>query len=130
MTPAQRASVAELIHSLRPRVLNHGGCVGADEQVHGVAVYLGVDVHVYPCNIRNKRGVLVGEYTEHEARPPLHRNGTIVALSGVLIAAPKSLVEELRSGTWATVRRARNMSVPVLIVQPDGLMRWDDGGVR
>ncbi len=39
---------------------------------------------------------------------------------GLMVAAPKSFAEELRSGTWATVRYARKQKKPVVIVFPDG----------
>jgi hypothetical protein len=33
-----------------------------------------------------------------------------------LIATPESLTEELRSGTWATIRYARKIKKPCLIL--------------
>lgn len=47
---------------------------------------------------------------ERPAKPYLERNKDI-ANEGIdgLIAAPSGWVEELRSGTWATVRYARKL---------------------
>jgi hypothetical protein len=45
---------------------------------------------------------------------PLARNRDIVAASDILIAAPESDKEELRSGTWATVRYMRQAVKPVI----------------
>jgi hypothetical protein len=46
----------------------------------------------------------------------LARNRTIVDVSAILVAAPESDVEELRSGTWMTVRYARSRAKPVLML--------------
>lgn len=57
-----------------------------------------------------------------ELREPaeyLDRNHAIVDECSVLIAAPRSLTEEQRSGTWATVRYARKMGRPVVILDPE-----------
>jgi hypothetical protein len=54
------------------------------------------------------------------AKPYLVRNHEIVDDSQVLIAAPKEFTEQLRSGTWATIRYARKIGRTVRIVFPDG----------
>lgn len=41
------------------------------------------------------------------------RNDAIVAHSDVLLAFPQTCTEVLRSGTWATIRRARKAGVEV-----------------
>lgn len=43
------------------------------------------------------------------------RNDAIVAAADLLVAFPETAAGSLRSGTWATVRRARRAGVPVLI---------------
>jgi len=57
----------------------------------------------------------------YNARPPLTRNHDIVDCTELLIACPKSMKEELRSGTWATVRYARKLERPVIIIYPNGI---------
>ena len=47
---------------------------------------------------------------------PLARNRAIVAASDILIAAPESDTEQLRSGTWATVRYARAKGIPIVML--------------
>jgi hypothetical protein len=44
----------------------------------------------------------------------------IVVESELLIATPKEVKEQLRSGTWATVRRARKVGIPIILITPDG----------
>ena len=55
----------------------------------------------------------------------LKRNMQIVAESDFLVATPKSVAEELRSGTWATIRYARIARIPILIVWPNGSIRQE-----
>lgn len=54
-----------------------------------------------------------------EPRPYLDRNDVIVASCDVLVACPEG-EEILRSGTWATIRRARRTGTPIVLVWPDG----------
>jgi len=56
---------------------------------------------------------------------PLERNSDIVADSDLLLATPRFYEEELRSGTWATVRRARKANKPLIIVWPNGKVDWE-----
>jgi len=51
-----------------------------------------------------------------DAKHLLKRNREIVKASEFLIAAPDSLTERQRSGTWYTVRYARETEVPVIIL--------------
>jgi hypothetical protein len=55
------------------------------------------------------------EIVAHPAGPdPLARNREIVAESDILIAAPLTDKETIRSGTWATIRYARRAGIPVV----------------
>jgi len=55
------------------------------------------------------------------AEPYLLRNHRIVDAVARMVACPKG-EEELRSGTWATVRYARKCGKPVTIIWPDGVV--------
>ncbi len=50
----------------------------------------------------------------------LDRNLEIVGVVNVLIAAPGTDKEELRSGTWATVRYARKKGIPIVMLPRGG----------
>jgi hypothetical protein len=52
---------------------------------------------------------------------PLGRNRAIVRTVDLLVAAPSSAIEEIRSGTWSTVRFARSQGRRVLILAPEQL---------
>lgn len=43
----------------------------------------------------------------------------IVRMCTHLIAAPRTLEEERRSGTWATIRYAKRCGRPVMILAPE-----------
>lgn len=58
-----------------------------------------------------------------ELRTPkeyLVRNHDIVDETFALIATPRTMNEELRSGTWATIRYARKLKRLIVIIYPDG----------
>lgn len=55
----------------------------------------------------------------HPPAPPLVRNERIVLACDRIVACPRG-AEELRSGTWATVRKAREHGKHTLIIWPDG----------
>lgn len=87
----------------------HGDCVGADFQFDDVCRLLGVWRGIYPSNIKAKRAHCEARGAVEMApeAPPLERNTRIVVASrDLLIAGPKG-PEEMRSGTWSTVRRGR-----------------------
>lgn len=62
-----------------------------------------------------------------EPKPYLVRNKDIVNASEGMLAAPRG-PEELRSGTWSTIRYARKCRKKVLIMWPDGSETWEAGG--
>lgn len=61
---------------------------------------------------------LKGDKGEQPANP-LVRNHTMVDLASVVIAAPSSLEEQQRSGTWATIRYARKQKKEVILLNPE-----------
>lgn len=48
----------------------------------------------------------------------LVRNQDIVDICDILVATPETSEEQLRSGTWATIRRAKKANKQVLILNP------------
>jgi len=51
----------------------------------------------------------------------MQRNDEIIRLSDILTAFPRTAVEELRSGTWATIRRGWKKRIPVEIIPVGGI---------
>ena len=101
---------------------HHGDCVGADEQAHGFVYRQGIEglaIVVHPPVDPKKRANCSDEVTTIlPAKEYLQRNKDIVDACDLLVAAPRTPHEELRSGTWSTVRYARLKGVPVIVLDP------------
>jgi hypothetical protein len=130
MTDRQKASLRLLIvgiknsssHSpmLGGNLFIHGGCHGADtdadhivfDSEYGPILVLPGDMTQYKnFSGKSKRKVLA-------PKPYLERNNDIIAGCYLLVAAPYNLVEQQRSGTWATIRYARKVDRPTIILDP------------
>lgn len=97
---------------------HHGDCIGADASAHEIAKKLEIDIYIYPPINNRKRAFCTGSFSTYPPKDYIERNHDIVDNCDVLIACPKSNVEETRSGTWATVRYARRIKRPVIILKP------------
>lgn len=97
----------------------HGDCVGADSDAHDlVRTCSHARIVIHPPIKSAMRAFRQGD-VEMQPRPYLERNHTIVDASTILLACPRG-PEELRSGTWATIRYARAQNVCVVLFKPDG----------
>lgn len=119
MTRLQQALFIDRMASLCPHEFHHGDDDGADREAHEL-----VRLHHPRCTI-------VAHPPENDAhrafckadkimptKPYLDRNRAIVFCCDELVAAPKTLAEELRSGTWATIRWARRSGKPTYLLRP------------
>ena len=100
--------------------LHHGDCVGADKTAHGIAGDLDMLTHGHPADAAIHRAFCTFDRCE-SAKPYLERNRNIVDSTAVLVGCPRHPMEVQRSGTWATLRYARKVGKPVVIVLPDGV---------
>ena len=126
MTGSQYMSVKRLLHDLQPTDAYHGGCTGADTDFHILSLACGIAPEIFPSNIPSTYGFWKGAKAIHSPNKPLVRNRIIVHMSDVLIATPKGSREELRSGTWATIRYMRRRGKLIYIVFPDGVVRIEE----
>lgn len=102
MSIRQLAQFRSFLSFIRVTEFHHGMAEGADLQAEMAILEELVDafrVHRHPAG-----------------NDPLARNRVIVQKSDVLIAAPFENHEIVRSGTWATVRYAREAGIPVLML--------------
>lgn len=134
-----------------PVELHHGCCVGADTEAHETFLaVMGVvgnttncitvlhppsDPHkidgrfqqilmttsVYGANYHTGNPVRVQRV--YRPAPYLMRNHAIVDQSDMLVATPAGDQEVVRSGTWATIRYARKLQKPLMIIWPDGIYK-------
>lgn len=128
MTDAQASAVLLSLLSVyepslmpEPLTVHHGDCVGADEQFHRIATQLSIAARsvAHPGNVRSLRAFTKADEIR-KPKPMLLRNLDIVLESDRMLATPAEKNEQLRSGTWSTIRAARRHCKPLIIVYPDG----------
>ncbi len=119
MNQKQKQAFDAIIAKIQPDEFHHGKCIGADEDAHHIVreTSPGTKIHGHPCTITDKQVNLQVD-VNHPVKEPIPRNHDIVDQTDYLIAAPKSRLEELRSGTWSTIRYARKQGKRVTILYP------------
>lgn len=122
MTEAQWAALWPLLLARAPGEFHEGDCVGADAQAAGMAREAGFRVVAHPPLVESKRAFFPADEWR-SAAPYLERNHNIVDACEVLLATPGEFSEQLRSGTWATIRYARRVGRPLWVVLPDGTLQ-------
>lgn len=126
-----------LEHMLFPVLtLDNGFCIGADEECLRIFDEIASRsstprvVHAHIPLKKNKMTKFVPQcgVVWHEPLDYMARNENIVVEqlnaktpnAGGLIATPGEVTEQLRSGTWSTIRRARTYKIPYEIIRPNG----------
>lgn len=121
MTQDQRCQFALMLKELNASEFHHGDCIGADSEAHVTWLKLDKgDPVIHPPVVSTYRA-----YCESsricEPKDYLMRNRDIVDATDVLLACPKEFDEQVRgSGTWYTIRYARQRGKQVIIIFPDG----------
>src|SRR5688572_17438329 len=127
MTVGQYVQVEALIQGvIHPDVAVHGDCVGADAEFHAICRQLDIPIIIYPPENPDLRAYCKGAAKVMPVMPYLDRNRAMVDLSHTTLAAPDSMKERLRSGTWATVRYTRYENHALYIAYPDGTTKRED----
>lgn len=119
MTEAQYGAMWTMLCARAPGVFHHGDCIGADEKAAYLARKAGFRVVGHPPINESKRAFFPSDET-WPAAAYLDRNKTIVNRSQEMIATPSEVEEQLRSGTWSTIRYARRVGRPLHVLLPDG----------
>jgi hypothetical protein len=144
MPPWQRHAWDQLIYAFKPTntgwgicthprakvELHHGCCKGADTEAHYLAAKYGYDVSLHPADGVDEWQEMtlmpVGRGIAYVPKSTKDRNQAIVCISDVLLAAPRfpeNDVRSKRSGTWQTVRMARDEGLlPIYYAMPDGVL--------
>lgn len=124
MTARQKSALAQFLRQAKRNYetieWHHGDCEGADAESHDIAEeILGRDaIWIHPCKFRSKRAFKRSPHILPEDKA-LDRNVTMVRITDGLVAAPKERKEVLRSGTWMTIREARDrQKKPYFILEP------------
>jgi len=118
MTLHQKRAVAEILSIKKPSVGIHGDCIGADKDFHDLCVAFNIKTEIHPPESSGKRAFCKGDDVK-DPFPYLVRNHNIVDSADYMIATPKTDYEELRSGTWATIRYARKKNKRIIVLRPE-----------
>lgn len=128
---SQHKRLMDVLSKLTLTSFVHGGAGGADTLAHYAVrkFYPTIPIFVLPANRDCGPIVTMPIYPDRniilQPRDPLDRNRIIVKVVAGLIATPHLMTEEVRSGTWYTIRRAREKGVPVLIIWPNGTVELE-----
>jgi len=120
LTLLQKARLSNLFAEGKIIEFHHGDCVGADAEAHKLVRKYAPQckVVIHPPSDEKLRMFCPGDITL-DPLPYLDRNRAIVDACAGLVACPRSREEELRSGTWSTVRYAREKNKLVRMIWPD-----------
>jgi len=99
--------------------VHHGDCVGSDKDFHDVCATKEFKIVIHPPKNNKMRANCISEHIL-PAKDYLDRNHDIVDFTDMLVAFPSSETEEIRSGTWATIRYAKKKNKKILLIFPDG----------
>ena len=122
VTPLQREKLTEVLQELKKthKEFHHGGCYGADVTARDIAISLKIPTICHPGSAWQYQNSMHIDEKTHMIYPFLERDIMIVEATDILVAIPRLMKEEKRSGTWTTVRAARKRNKPVIICWPDG----------
>jgi len=103
---------------------HHGDCIGADEQSHELMQEYVSQIIIHPPINGSKRAFCKksdwGDPKILDPKEYIARNHDIVNAVDLMIATPAEFDEQLRSGTWATIRYAKKIKRDLVIIYPDG----------
>ena len=113
LTSEQKDQIILILDKYDNMVVSHGDCVGSDTDFHNLCISYKnshpnkkIRIDIYPPNNPLLRAFNKGDLLMVE-KPYLQRNLDIIKNSSILIACPiDKNKEELRSGTWSTIRKA------------------------
>ena len=104
-----------------------GDCIGADKRFWELCQALPPTKRLIghiPDN--NSKRAFCKYGVERTPKPYVERNHDIVDESDYLIATPGEYKEQLRSGTWSTIRYARKKKKKIVIIYPDGAVEMEN----
>ena len=123
MTDEQKLTVMKLLKN-RPAgselELHSGDCIGADKDFVDILDWSLFTTKIGHIPDNDSKRAFCKYNTERTPKPYLVRNHDIVDESDILIATPGEFKEQLRSGTWATIRYAQKKGKKIVIVWPNG----------
>lgn len=116
---ALTAWLTRLRYERRATHLHHGDCRGGDAEAADIAHELGYRTVAHPPTVPKLRAF----HDSDEIRPLQHyhtRDRAIAFESNLLIGCPDTTIERANSGTWYTIRYAREIRRCLLVLGPAG----------
>lgn len=131
MSTLQRQLVQMMLEFHTPSEVRHGDCIGADADFDMICLqslaHADLTVHIHPWNDSDSKRAYCHlvktprpQTIVHAPAPPLDRNRVIVDAVQGMIATPKEELEEIRSGTWATIRYTISIRRWLWVIFPTG----------
>lgn len=123
-TPQQHDAMRLFLRGMPIERLVHGAAPGVDTFAHDIVrTFHGqIPIELHPSNLSYRSSLLTfpsGNCEIYPELPPLERNRNIVNRIHGLLAVPAT-DKEANSGTWSTVRYAREIGCPVYVVRQNG----------
>jgi hypothetical protein len=123
LTPIQEEEIKLILDKYDNIIVSHGDCIGADTDFHNLCmnyknthINKNITIHIFPPNNPKLRAFNIGDLLMKE-EPYLKRNLNIIKNCSILIACPiDKNREDLRSGTWSTVRKARKHKLLIYLI--------------
>lgn len=109
LSEKQAGWLATYLKANPPDKAAHGDCVGADAEFHDLVRWVcpNCKIHIWPSLSESLRAYKKGDVL-YEPMKALDRDKLIVKFCNVFVGCPPTDYEITRSGSWATLRMARN----------------------
>ncbi len=125
MQDSQKFQLVEYLRYLKSQGFthfHHGDCVGADAQAAGIAKQLGFILVCHPGHPKDKTNTMYRAFTAfndevRDIKPFIARDHDMVDDTEQMVATPAG-EEQVRSGTWTTIRYAKKKGRDVRIIMP------------
>lgn len=123
LTSDQKVQIISILDKYNNMIVSHGDCVGSDTDFHNLCVNYKnihpnkkITIYIFPPNNPKLRAFNQCDLLMNE-KPYLQRNLNIIKNSSILIACPiDKNKEQMRSGTWSTIRKARKHKLVIHIL--------------
>lgn len=126
MTEAQKTTCLKLFLEFKPDIYIHGCCQGADQDFHHLIIKTTLgkkcpQIEGYPASIWQEQWAADQQFHHlHKGYTYKERDLIIATRSKWFLGFPRGYEEELRSGTWMTLRMRRKLNKSFIIVLPNG----------
>lgn len=130
-TPSQAFGLSNVLHQVKTDgyvKMHNGDCVGSDKfSAHMWKYRFNGDIILHPpTNPKYRAWIDFADIMMPEG-DYIERDHDMVDMSSLLVGTPKTMSEYLRSGTWATIRYARKIGIPRILIYPDGSIVREEG---